>query len=71
MLTSTGRDSRVRHLRHSTAEEGDHAGRRNHRRPRPRYSTGRECTVNHFTGTPSNVRRDEERAQAEAEQAAG
>ena len=65
MLASTSRNSRVRH---STAEVGNRAGRRNHCRPRPRYSTGRECTVNHFTGTPSNVRRDEERAQAEAEQ---
>lgn len=65
MLTSTGRNSRVRH---STAEEGDHAGRRNHRRSRPRYSTGREGTVNHFTGTPSDEICDKERAQAEAEQ---
>jgi hypothetical protein len=68
MLASTGRNSRVRH---STAEVGDHAMRRNHCRPRPPYSTGREGTVNHFTGAPSNVRRDEERAQAEAEQGAG
>jgi len=68
MLASTGRNARVRHL---TTEVGNHAGRRNHSRPRPRYSTGRECTVNHFTGTLYDVRRDEERAQAEAEQAAG
>ena len=68
MLASTSRNSRVRH---STAEVGNHSGRRNHCRPRPRYSTGRECTVNHFTGTLYDVRRDEERAQAEAEQAAG
>ena len=69
MLASTGRNSRVRHL---TTEVGNHAGRRNHRRPRPRFSTGREGTVNHFTGTLLyDVRRDEEHARAEAEQAAG
>ena len=65
MLTSTGRNSRVRH---STAEVGDHAMRRNHCRPRPRFSTGRECTVNHFTGTPHAERPDKEGAQAKAEQ---
>lgn len=65
MLTSTGRNSR---MRHSTSEEGDHAGRRSHRRPRPRFSTGREGTVNHFTGTQSDEKPDKEGAQAEAEQ---
>jgi hypothetical protein len=65
MLASTGRNSRVRH---STAEVGDHAMRRNHCRPRPRFSTGRECTVNHFTGTPYDERPDKEGAQAKAEQ---
>jgi len=68
MLASTGRNSRVRH---STAEVGDHAMRRNHCRPRPRYSTGKECTVNHFTGTPSDEIGDKERAQAEAKRGAG
>lgn len=68
MLTSTGRNSRVRH---STTEEGDHSWRRNHRRPRPRFSTGREGTVNHFTGTLYDEIGDKERARAEAEKGAG
>jgi len=69
MLPSTGRTSRVKH---STATEEDYINspRRHHRRPRPQHSTGRESTINHFTGARFEVRRDEERAQAEAERAA-
>ena len=66
MKYSTGRNARVKH---STATEEDYINspRRHHRRPRPRYATGRDSTINHFTGIRFDLKREEERAQAEAE----
>ncbi len=62
MVTSTGRNSPVRH---STGAAGDHTKRKDHRRPRPRYSTSRASTISHFTGTKPDARRGEERARGQ------
>jgi len=67
MLTSTGRNARVKH---STGTVEDHTKRKDHRRPRPRFSTSQASTINHFTGAESNARRDEEHARAKAGRAA-
>jgi len=67
MLTSTGRNAR---MKHSTGGAGNRAKRREDRHPRPQHSTGRESTINHSTGMGSDVRRDEERARAGVERAA-
>ena len=67
MLTSTGRNSR---MKHSTGADGSRAKRRKDRHPSPRHSTGRESTINHSTGVWSDGRRDEEYAQVQAGRAA-
>lgn len=67
MLTSTGRNSR---MKHSTGADGSRAKRRKDRHPRPRHSTGRESTINHFTGMRFDMRREEEHARAQDERAA-
>ena len=67
MKYSTGRNARVKH---STGSKKNCINRRSHRRPRPQHSTGRESTINHFTGMRFDGRCEEERARAEAERAA-
>lgn len=67
MKYSTGRNTGTKH---STLTKGDRAQRRKDRHPQPKHSTGQESAINHSTGAGYDAKRDEQRARAEAEQAA-
>ena len=57
MKTSTNRDSKVKH---STGSNGTMTRKKNHRRPRPKTSTGEKATITHFTGRSLDVQPKEE-----------
>jgi len=62
MKTSTSRDSSVKH---STGSNDTMTRKKNHRRPRPKTSTGENATITHFTGRSLNPKHKEDAQEKE------